>query len=143
MPRNPLSCFHISKYLKEVLLVNNTQKLKVCGKIENTICNIFSNTSANLVKRTMRAKTCQLKERVEGSEHNVHSSIVCTFKNHNDKSFTTNNVSRHAVCNTWKLFVSQVKSISFVKSLVHFLFDVRILMLLATNQNILWKYFTW
>ena len=101
MPKNPLSCSHIFKYLKEVLLLNNTEKLKVCGKIENTICNIFSNTSANLLKRTMRAKKVSIKnELLEDSKRYVHSSIVCTFKNCNDKSFTTNNVSRHAMCIT-------------------------------------------
>ena len=104
---------------------------------------MFSNTSANLVKRTMCAKTCQLKMndfkvlkvmyirrlfaflRVVIIKHFLQ--IMSPFL----RSYETN----------FESLSYKEKSISFVKSLVRFAFDVRTLMLRLTNLIISFEVF--
>ena len=104
---------------------------------------MFSNTSANLVKRTMCAKTCQLKMndfkvlkvmyirrlfaflRIVIIKHFLQ--IMSPFL----RSYETN----------FESLRYKEKSISFVKSLVRFAFDVRTLMLRLRNQIIQYKAF--
>ena len=104
---------------------------------------MFSNTSANLVKRTMCAKTCQLKMndfkvlkvmyirrlfaflRIVIIKHFLQ--IMSPFL----RSYETN----------FESLRYKEKSISFVKSLVRFAFDVRTLMLRLTNLIISFEVF--